>query len=64
MLLGKFNTIVQSYAEVMGNQVAIIAWSITNVTAEGLIRKYPGVTGVTSMLTLHVNLIYIKLDVN
>ena len=55
---------VQSYAEVMGNQVAIITWSITNVTAEGLIRKYPSVTGVTSMLTLHVNLIYIKLDVN
>lgn len=49
---------VQSHTEVMGNQVAIIAWSINNATAKGLIRKYPGVTGVTSMLTLHVSLIY------
>ena len=45
LLLGKLDSMVQSYIKGLNNRDAVITWTIANAAAKALIRKYPGVVG-------------------
>ena len=45
LLLGKLDSMVQSYIKGLSNRGAVITWTIANAAAKALIRKYPGVVG-------------------
>ena len=45
LMLGHFDSMIQTYIRSMSNRGAVITWSIANAAAKALMRKYPGIVG-------------------
>ena len=45
LMLGHFDSMIQTYIRSMSNRGAVITWSIANAAAKVLMRKYPGTVG-------------------
>ena len=45
LMLGHFDSMIQTYIRSMSNRGAVITWSIANIAAKALMRKYPGIVG-------------------
>jgi len=45
LMLGQFDSMIQTYIRSMSNRGAVITWSVANAAAKALMRKYPGIVG-------------------